>query len=135
MDQPVDDLIVPLSNGAMINGIAAAMRAFSPDMRIIVVQVDGAPAMTDTWCTDLIIETEIDAIADGIAVRVLVPESVSDMAGPIDDALLVDDAATMAAMDRLLTTSALVARPSNAISVAAVAESRLRFQGRCVATI
>ena len=136
LDEPVDDVIVPLGNGSMLIGIATAIRALSPDTRIVAVQASGAPAMTETLRTGRIVKTRTaDTIADGIAVRVPVPEAVSDMTGLVDDALLVDDSAITAAMRRLYTSAGLVTEPAGAIGVAAVAEHPARFEGRRVATV
>ena len=74
---PLDAVIVPLGNGALINGIATAVKANSPSTQVIAVQSDGAPAMIESWRTETVVETEtVDTIADGIAVRVPVPEAL-----------------------------------------------------------
>lgn len=133
---PLDAVIVPLGNGAMINGIATAIKARTPATEVIAVQAAGAPAMIESWRAGRAIETPtVETIADGIAVRVPVAEALEDMRGIVDDGLLVDDADTVAAMRLIHRHAGLIAEPSGAIGVAAVAANPGRFAGRTVATV
>ena len=133
---PLDAIVVPLGNGAMINGIATAIKARSPETEVIAVQAEGAPAMIESWRSDSFVQSDsVDTIADGIAVRVPVQEALDDMRGIVDDGLLVSDAETIAAMQLIHEHAGLVAEPSGAIGVAAVARHRDRFAGRRVATV
>lgn len=45
---PLDALLIPLGNGAMLNGIARVMKVRSPKTRIIAIQAAGAPAMVES---------------------------------------------------------------------------------------
>ena len=135
-DEPFDAIVVPLGNGAMINGIATAIKERSPSTEVIAVQAEGAPAMIQSWKSNSFVETDtIDTIADGIAVRVPVQEALDDMKGLVDDGLLVNDAEIIAAMKLIHSHAGLVAEPSGAIGVAAVARYRERFAGKKVATV
>ncbi|MEL6290551.1 MAG: pyridoxal-phosphate dependent enzyme [Pseudomonadota bacterium] len=131
-----DAVIVPIGNGAMINGIATAIKDRMPDVRVIGVQARGAPAMKESWERGEPVETEqADTICDGIAVRVPVPEAVADMEGLIDDVLLVDDATTVRGMRLLHAHAGLVSEPSAGIAIgAALAHSEL-FRSQTVAFI
>ncbi len=132
----LDAVIVPLGNGAMINGIATAIKAASPATQIIAVQAEGAPAMIESWRTQQFVTSQaIDTIADGIAVRVPVQEALDDMRGIVDDGLLVSDAEIISAMQNILRHTGLVAEPSGAIGVAAAARYRDQFSGRRIATV
>ncbi len=135
-DSPLDAVIVPLGNGAMINGIATAIKAGSPETEVIAVQAEGAPAMIESWRTGTAVETAtIDTIADGIAVRVPVQEALDDMQGLVDEGMLVSDAEIIAAMKQIHRHAGLVAEPSGAIGVAAAARMRDRLAGKRVATV
>ena len=73
-------LLVPLGNGALINGIGTALKALSPDTQLIAVQSEGAPAMIESWQQGRVVTHDrIDTIADGIGVRVPVPQALVDM--------------------------------------------------------
>ncbi|MEM1307618.1 MAG: pyridoxal-phosphate dependent enzyme [Pseudomonadota bacterium] len=131
-----DIIVVPIGNGAMINGIATAMKARKPDVEIVGVQATGAPAMEMSWRQNQPVETEtVETIADGIAIRVPVPEAVADMCGLVDDVCLVDDAHTVTGVRMLHAHVGVVAEPSAGITVGALLAHRDRFAGRHVGII
>ena len=77
---------------------------------------------------------KVDTIADGIAVRVPVEEALSDLAGVVDDILLVDDETMVRAMRLLFWKMGLVVEPAGAAGLAALLAHRERFAGALVAT-
>ena len=95
-DDVLDAILVPLGNGALLNGVARWIKAASPATEVIGVCAQGAPAMQRSWKSGPggpIVETPTAlTIADGVAVRVPIPEAVADMHGQVDDVVLVDDA-------------------------------------------
>ena len=134
--EPLDVLLVPLGNGAMFNGVAGVMKERSPDTKMVVVQASGAPAMVESWRTGrLVTHKRIETIADGIGVRVPVPQALEDMNGLVDDALLVDEASIIDAMRLLHRHAGVVTEPSGAVGVAAVVEHPELFRGLLVGTI
>ena len=129
-------LAVPLGNGALLTGIARWAKAVDPGIEVIGVQAAGADAMEKSWRSgQLLFPPSVATIADGIGVRVPIREAVDDMQGLVDDVLLVSDAQIIAAMRLLFGTAGLVAEPSGAAGVAAIAAHPARFRGRRVATI
>lgn len=133
--EPVDVVLVPLGNGALINGISRWMKARAPGIQVIGVCAESAPAMALSWRAGRAIRTaSADTIADGIAVRVPVPEALEEMRGRVDDVLLVGDEDTRRAMRRVFDEIGLVTEPAGAIGVAAARVFRERFRGLRVAT-
>lgn len=133
---PLAALLIPLGNGAMLNGIATVIRARRPEIRLIAVAAAGAPAMVESWRSGHLVEhATIATIADGIGVRVPVPEALADMRGLVDDALLVGEESIVAAMRLLHRHAGVVAEPSGAAGVAALLEDPDRFRGQTVGTI
>lgn len=131
-----DTLVVPLGNGALLGGIATWVRAAASHTQIIGVCAAGAPSMERSWRERRVITTErTDTIADGIGVRVPIPEAVSDLQAIVDDIVLVDDDATVEAMRLLLTHVGLVVEPAGAVGIAAIRTYRERFAGQRVATV
>ena len=110
-----DAVLVPLGNGALLNGMARWIKASSPATAVVGVCSAGADAMARSWRAGTVVESaSADTIADGIAVRVPVPEAVADMHGQVDDVLLVDDEALHQAMDSLERHAGLIAEPAGA---------------------
>lgn len=131
-----DAITVPLGNGALLNGVGRWFKAASPATRVTGVSASGAASMRESWQTGRIMQPDsVRTIADGIAVRVPIPEAVSDMQGSVDDVLLVDDAHLIQAMKLLYRHAGLLVEPSGAAGVAALLAHPPQFNGKKVATI
>jgi threonine dehydratase len=133
--EPLDAVFVPLGNGSLVNGIGTWFKTFSRSTKVIAVCAAGAPAMELSWRAGMPVTTETAAtIADGISVRVPVPEALTAMRSAVDDVMLVTDEEILAAMRLLLLDAGLVVEPAGAAGVAAVAKRRHEFAGSRVAT-
>ncbi len=76
-----------------------------------------------------------NTIADGIAVKKPFPEALEDIMDVVDDVVLVDDDAIVAAIRRAHADLGLVLEPAGAAGLAAIVSHRERFRGQLVATI
>jgi threonine dehydratase len=135
-----DAVVVPLGNGALLNGIARWFKAASPATRLIGVCATNAPSMEMSWRSGKITTTaSADTIADGIAIREPIPEAVTDMQGIVDDVLFVDDAKIESAMRLAYEHAGLLLEPAGAVSLAAILATaqthRTSFVGQRVAAI
>lgn len=131
-----DTILVPLGNGALVNGIGSWLRETRPHVRVIAVGVEGAPSMERSWRAGRSIETDtVDTIADGLAVRVPVPEAVAMMRETTDEVVLVNDDVVMDALRLIHRTAGLVLEPSGGAGIAAVFAQPGRFAGRRIATV
>jgi threonine dehydratase len=133
--RPFDAVLVPLGNGSLIAGVGRWVKAKSPHTQVIGVCAKGAAAMERSWRAGrVVVGGAAETIADGIAVRVPVPESLDDLRGVVDDVLIVDDRAIVKAMRLLFHELGLVIEPSGAAGVAAAMAHWERFLGKLVAT-
>ena len=133
--EPLDAVLVPLGNGALLAGMGTWLRAHRPETRVIGVCAARAPAMALSLDAGRPVVTDrADSIADGIAVRVPVPEALDDLRGIVDEVLLVDDAAIVEAMRLVFETLGIVVEPAGVVGIAAAAAHRARFAGARVAT-
>lgn len=134
MPEPLDAVFVPLGNGSLVNGIGTWVKHNTPATRVIAVCAAGAPAMELSWRAGTPVSTETaETIADGISVRVPVPEALEAMRATVDEVMLVTDQEILAAMRMLFLDVGLVVEPAGAAGVAAVAKRRTEFAGRRVA--
>jgi threonine dehydratase len=118
---PFDAVVVPVGDGALITGIARWIKHRAPQTRIIGVCASGAPAMALSWRAGKPVSTErSDTIAEGIEVRVPVPESVVRLVALVDDMVLVDDTDLFEAMQLSVQTLGLLLEPSGAAGLAAI---------------
>ena len=127
-----DFLFISLGNGALLAGIGHWMRAHSPQTKLIAVCAEGAPAMDLSLRSGEVRTTEtVSTIADGIAVRVPVPESLDHLNGIASDIVRVDDDSMIAAMRLLYREHGLLVEPAGVAGLAAAMKFRERY---CAAT-
>ena len=135
LTDPLDAVFVPLGNGSLVNGVGAWLKHHSPATKVIAVCAEAAPSMALSWQSRKPILAASTTIADGIAVRVPVPEAVRIMSRTVDDVALVGDDAMLAAVRRLHADAGLVVEPAGAVGVAAIAQRATELAGQRVATI
>jgi threonine dehydratase len=132
----LDAVLIPLGNGAMLTGMGRWIKAASPHTMVIGMQAAGADAMEKSWRSgSMIVHNSVNTIADGIGVRVPIPEALQDMRGIVDDVLLVDDDSITQAMKLVFQQAGIVTEPSGAAGVAAILAHRERFAGKRIATV
>jgi len=132
----LDAVFVPLGNGALLAGVATVLRARLPSARVVAVAARGAPAMARSLAAGRpIVGERVDTIADGIAVRVPVPEAVADLTDLVDETRLVDDDDIVRAMRLLHRHAGAVVEPAAAIGVAALLADADDWVGARVATV
>jgi threonine dehydratase len=120
---PFDTLLLPLGNGALATGIGRWVKAHAPAVRVVAVAAAGADAMAASWHEGRVVErAAVHTIADGIAVRVPVPEAVADMRGTVDEVLLVSEDAIERAMRLTFQHAGLVVEPAGVVGIAALLE-------------
>lgn len=129
--EPIAAALIPLGNGALLGGMGTWIRHASPSTRVIGVCAAGAPAMRDSLRAGRPIETQTaDTIADGIAVRVPIPEALAYLAPVVDDVVLVSDDALREAMTLLVDETGLVGEAAGVAGLAALIEhEHLRSSG------
>jgi threonine dehydratase len=132
----IGTILVPVGGGGLIAGIAAAVKAQRPDVRIVAVQPAASPALRDSIAQgqpllDYAAEpTLADGLAGGIGLMVythrhLVDEVVEVTEPEIEDAIVA-----------LVTHDQVVAEGSGAVGVAALRSRRLRLDdGRPAAVV
>jgi threonine dehydratase len=64
----VDTVLVPVGGGGLAGGVATAVKARSPETRVVGVQTEGASTLSESLAAgELVTREEPDTIADGIA--------------------------------------------------------------------
>lgn len=133
-DEPIDTVVVPLGNGALLGGIGTWIKRHSPETRVVGVCAAGAPAMRDSLAQGRPVETpDVNTIADGIAVRVPIPEALAYIEPVVDEVVLVSEAALRRALQLVESGTGLVAEAAGAAGIAALIEHP-HLRGGLVAT-
>jgi len=114
----LDTVLVPVGGGGLIGGIAAW---FAGAVRVIGVEPDGAPTLTRARAAG----RPADAPAEGVAADALAPRRVGELMFPItqayvEDVVLVDDPAILAAQRALWQAARIAAEPAASVGIAAL---------------
>jgi len=125
----LDTVIVPIGGGGLISGIATAVKAHDPDVRVIGVQAEGASSATESLRKGEIYEREsVDTIADGIATRRIGDRTFAVIKERVDEVVTVDDESIAIALTYLLEREKALAEGAGAISLAALLSGAIEYE-------
>ncbi len=124
--EDLDAVIAPVGGGGMITGLALALRELAPRVRVFAAEPSGADdAFRSKASGERVLSHEPHTIADGLKTTLgaLTWPVVRDL---VEEVLVVEDVATIAAMRLVFERMKLVIEPSSAVPVAAVLTQRFR---------
>ena len=129
----IDVFIVPVGGGSGASGAALVAKTMRPDITVIGVQAEGAPAAYRAWRDHAPRTTErADTFAEGLATRTSFDLPQRMLAALLDDFVLVSDDELYAAMRLLLIEGHIVAEGAGAASIAAARRMTERLAGKRV---
>lgn len=132
----VDAVIVPMGGGSCVSGCVLAMRTLKPDVQIIGVQAERAPALARSIETGERTSVEsADTFADGLATRFAFELPFSLVKDQIDDVVLVTEDEMKMAVRLALETTHNVAEGAAAAAYAAAVKLRNRLAGKQVVVV
>ncbi len=119
-------VIVPIGGGGMMSGIAIALRALKPSVRLVGVQAAGCPSIAmSQQAGHPVTVPHASTISDGIAVKRPGDLTLPIITDLVDEVVTVDDNATARAIVHVLQHNRLVVEGAGAVGVAALLESGL----------
>ena len=122
----LDAIIIPVGGGGLISGMACAIKALNPNIKVIGVSALGAPALKNSFDLKRAVDTtSVRTIADGIAVRDASEITLAHMLGSVDEFISVDDEEIAAAILFLLEKQKLVVEGAGSVGVAALLHNKL----------
>lgn len=129
-DRPdIDDIVVPIGGGGLMAGIATAIKALNPKVRIIGVQV-AAFAGYATHRNGGLPPGGGQTLAEGIAVKSPGAFTRPILDRLVDDVIVVDEPALERAVQLLMEEQHVVAEGAGAAPLAAIISRPDTFQGR-----
>ncbi|KAA9131684.1 threonine/serine dehydratase [Marinihelvus fidelis] len=131
----LDIIMTPVGGGGLLAGTAIAARALRPGTAVIGAEPAGAADTNASVADGHRVESwSPDTVADGL--RALVGASnYAIISDKVDQVLLADDEAIVAAMRLLFETTGLRVEPSAAVTLAVIASHPEVFRGRSVGVI
>ena len=129
----MDAVIVPVGGGGLISGVAFAVKALNPEVKVYGVQAAGAPSMVSSLKNHEIVHLpSVSTIADGIAVKTPGENTFALTSQYVDQVVTVTDDEIAAAILALMEQQKLVTEGAGAISVAAAMFNKVPVQGKKV---
>lgn len=129
----LDAVIVPIGGGGLISGIAFAMKAINPNVKVYGVQAAGAPSMFNSVRDGKIEELSgVSTIADGIAVKKPGDLTYEICSKYVDGIVTVTEDEIAAAILALMEQHKLVTEGAGAVAVAAAMFGKLDIEGKKV---
>ena len=115
----VDEIYIPIGGGGLAAGIAIAIKAKNPNVKIIGVESAAYPAMKQSFEMDSLKSVKAGyTIADGISIKSPGNITFEIIKEYIDDIVLIDDVSIVKTMFLLMERSKLVVEPAGAASLA-----------------
>ena len=125
----VETVIVPIGGGGLISGIATAIKAIEPDVRVIGVQAEGASSVVESLRKGEIHQIEaVDTVADGIATRSVGEKPFEIIRERVDEVVTVSDAEIALALTVLLEREKALVEGAGAVALAALLSGAIDYE-------
>jgi len=131
----IDAIIVPVGGGSGAAGVCVTAKAIKPEMEVIGVQSELAPAAQRSWRAHELLEDQTRTFAEGIATRSAFELPQRILWELLDEFLLVSDADIRQAMIWMLQTTRNLVEGAGAAPLAGAMAIRERLAGKKVALV
>lgn len=128
----LNTVLVPLSGGGLLAGIATAMKAHAPNIRVIGVSMERGASMVASLQADRPVEVqELETIADALGGGIGLEnqwtfDTVRDL---VDDCITVNEDDIKAAMRLIFNTQGLMVEGAGAVGIAALLSGKVAPDG------
>ena len=131
-----ETIIVPVGGGGLISGIATALKAVRPEVKVIGVQSAAAPAAALSLQQGRSIrETPGPTLADGVAIPEPGALTLEAMQQYVDAIVTVDEEAIAQAIVLILERTKLIVEGAGALGVAALLSGAIEGPTGCTAVV
>lgn len=126
----VRTVVVPVGGGGLASGVAAAVKARNPNIRVACVEPAGVPKLSRALAAgEPVTLTTTSSIADGLLGVRLGDRNWDHLSQLADLVVGVEDGPIRCTMRYLIDRMKLVTEPSGAITLAAVLEKKIPADG------
>ena len=131
----LDMIIVPVGGGSGASGCCLAKEAIKPDVQVIGVQAEKAPAAYLSWKDKKIVEDKMETAAEGLATRIGYEFTQEILWDYLTDFVLVSEEEMTRAIVTYLEMIRNIAEEAGACPLAAALKIKDRLKGKRVALI
>ncbi|MGA8254983.1 MAG: threonine ammonia-lyase [Nocardioides sp.] len=129
-------VVVPTGGGGLLAGIAIAVKALRPDVRVVGVQAKGAAAYPCSLERGAPVPlTSMKTMADGIAVGLPGEITFAAVRDHVDEVVTVSEESMSRALLALVERAKLIVEPAGAAAVAALLDQPEAFKAPVVAVL
>jgi threonine dehydratase len=119
-------VVVSVGGGGLISGVAVALKALRPEVRIVGVEAEGAASMSASLAAGHTVTLDrIDTMADGIAVKRVSDLTLAHVSTLVDEVVTVSEEDLSRALLLLLERTKAVVEPAGAAPLAAALSGKL----------
>jgi threonine dehydratase len=135
-EQPdVDAILVPIGGGSGAAGACVVAKALRPDVQVIGVQSERAPAAYRSWREGRLVEDRMETFAEGLATRTAFELTQQILREHLDEFVLVTDDELRVAQLAMIETTRNLIEAAGASPLAAALRLRDRLEGKRIALI
>ncbi|MCE9533878.1 MAG: pyridoxal-phosphate dependent enzyme [Planctomycetes bacterium] len=121
----VTKVYVSIGGGALISGMAMALRSINPDVQVIGVQTHGADAMAQSVAANRLVQlSAITSIARTLGAPQVSDFTLNHVQRLVQEIVVVEDSAAFASLVFLLERTKYLVEPAAACCLAAVEQQR-----------
>ena len=132
----VDYLFIPVGGGGLAAGAGTYFKTYSPKTRIIGIEPEGAPSMSEARKAGHPVTLEsIDGFVDGAAVKRVGDLTFGICQEVIDEIHLLPEGKACSAILQLYNEDAIVVEPAGVLSIAALDDFAAEIAGKNVVCI
>jgi threonine dehydratase len=129
-------VVVPVGGGGLIAGVATAIKALRPEIRIVGVEAAGAASLLAALAAGHPVTLpEMHTMADGIAVGAVSELTYAHAVAAVDEVVTVTEEEISRAILVLLERSKWVVEPAGAVGLAALLAGKIEGNGPAVALL
>jgi threonine dehydratase len=122
----VDVVVCPIGGGGLISGIASAVKALKPDVRIYGVEPEGAAAMRKSWDAGEPVHLDsISTIADGLTAPMAGELTYQITRELVEDVIVISDDEIAIGLREILANAKLYAEPAGAAATGALLAGKI----------
>ncbi|MHC4990048.1 MAG: threonine ammonia-lyase [Planctomycetota bacterium] len=131
----IESVFIPVGGGGLLAGVASAIRALRPGVRIVAVEPERCPALHESLSRGAPTTVPCHTMCDGVAVPYITDELFPVLRELVDEVALVSEQDVAAMIRRLALGNRVVAEGSGVLSIAAALATPAARRGRAVCLV
>jgi len=131
----LDTVYVPVGGGGLLAGVASALKAVRPSIRVVAVEPAGCPSFHAARAAGAPLTVACNTICDGVAVPYVTEEMFPLLCELADDSVLVSEDEVRAGIRTLAAANRLVAEGAGALALAAALKTPAAERGTTIALV